>query len=156
MRVSSKYGPIYKSFCRFDLVAGMVDDVEDIVVAIDAISGKAIDDCVDGLIIECDLFGNGIDNDVINRFWRFDIIVVGSIWFCSKLVDFDKFGPMVEVDSIGVVMVSNNQRDKEKNVNAFEKRDIWNDDLNFEFVWMLGPVFGSAWIQKKRNWIRNI
>lgn len=120
MRVSSKYGPIYKSFCRLDLVGGMVDDVEDIVVAIDAISGKAIDDCVDGLIIECDLCGNGIDNDVINRFWWFDIIVVGSIWFCSKLVDFDKFGPMVEVDSIGVVIVSNQ---KDKNVNAIEKKD---------------------------------
>lgn len=69
MRVSSKYGPMYKSFCRFDLVAGMVDDVEDIFVAIDAICGKAIDDCVDGLIIiECDLCGNGNDNDAINRF----------------------------------------------------------------------------------------
>lgn len=125
MRVSSKYGPMYKSFCRFDLVAGMVDDVEDIVVgAIDAISGKAIGDCVDGLvIIECDLCDNGIDNDVINRFSRFDIIVVGSLWFCSKSVNFDKFGPMIEVDSIGVVMVSN-QRDKKKNANEIEKKDL--------------------------------
>lgn len=110
---------MYKSFCRLDLVAGMVDDVEDIVavvVGIDAINGKEIDDCVDGLMIECDLYGNGIDNDVINRFWCFDVASVGiSIWFCSKSVDFDKFGPMVEVNSIGVVMVSNNQRDKHRN-----------------------------------------
>lgn len=109
MRVSSKYGPMYKSFCRLDFVADVVDDVEDIVVAIVAISGKAIDNCVDGLIIiiDGDLCGNGVDNDVISRFWWFDIFVVGSIWFCLKSIDFDKFGSMVEVDSIGVVMVSN-------------------------------------------------
>lgn len=143
MRVSSKYGPMYRSFCRLDLVAGVVDDV-----AIDAICGKAIDGCDDGLIIiECDLCDNGIGNDVINRFWRFDIIVVDGIWFCSKSVRFDKFGPMVEVDPIGVVMVSN-QKDREikRNVNGIEKQKVL--EVVREFYWMLNAqaVYWSIWI----------
>lgn len=157
MRASSKYGPMYKSFCRLDLVAGMVDDIEDIVVVgIDAINGKAIDDCVDGLMIECDRNGNGIDNDVINRFWCFDIIVASvgiSIWFCSKSVDFDKFGPMVEVDWIGVVMVSNQREHKHGNdIEGFVFRS--KNCSNFEFDWM-APA-SSVIRSKRNNRIRNI
>lgn len=40
IRLSSKYGPMSKSFCRFGLANGSVDDDADA----DAVSGNAIDD----------------------------------------------------------------------------------------------------------------
>lgn len=108
IRLSSKYGPISKSFCRFGLANGSVDDDDDD----GAVSGNAIDggelisnlDDIATIPFDTDgkIGGRSLDNELNNCSLR----CVGTIvWFGCCVTDADIVVVVVVVVVVDVTKI---------------------------------------------------